>query len=322
MVSGLIFYTLISLGYAYAPNIYVLILVRLLHGVASTMVAPVAQAYAGDLSPEGKEGTYMNVFMMFMYLGMAAGPFMGGTLNNLYGMNWAFYSMGALSALSLLFLILFVPPIKARFVRTRPGLRSMVALLKDNRIKVSTLHLFSRAILRQGIISFLPLYAVQVLGMKTTVIGEILSIYIFVEAVSQGVMGPITDRMNRYLLLVGGTLVAAILSFFIGNMHTEGTLLLILIPVALMTSLARAAASAYHLQVGHELDATGASMGILNSSQNMGSAVGPILFGVVTDSYGLQSMFLTGGIAGIVAIPLMVYYALKKQQRSAVTETR
>ncbi len=320
MIAGLAAYTLISIGYVIAPNVAILTVIRILHGAASATVGPVAQAYVGDITPKGREGTYMNIFMMFMYLGMAAGPIMGGILNDNFGMNYAFYAMGALSALSLLFLVVFVPSIRSAASRQIPGLQSMLTVFSDNRIRASTLHLFSRAILRQGITAFLPLYAVNNLGLSATDIGLVLSIYVFVEAISQGVMGPIADRVNKGFLLIGGTLAAAILSFFLGNMRTEWALLAILVPVAFTTSLARAAASVFHIQVGRELDNVGASMGILNAAQGAGGAVGPVLYGAVTETFGLESMFLTGGIAGVIVIPLMVLCVLRQNRRPAPAE--
>jgi MFS family permease len=317
MVVGLTAYTLISIGYVTSGTVLTLTLVRLFHGIAAAMVGPVAQAYVGDISPKGKEGTYVNIFMMFMYLGMAAGPFMGGILNDQLGMNYAFYAMGALSALSLLFLIIYVPRINPTTTKQRPGLRSMTSIFNDDRIKASSLHLCSRAVLRQGITSFLPLYAVSVLGMSTTSIGLVLSIYVFTEAVSQGVMGPVADRMNKNLLLIGGTLSAAILSFFLGSMHSEWTLLFILVPVAFTTSLARASASVYHVQVGREMNNIGASMGILNASQGLGGVIGPMLFGVVTDTFGLGAMFLTGGVAGLIVVPFMAFFLLRQKRQPA-----
>jgi DHA1 family multidrug resistance protein-like MFS transporter len=312
MIIGLAAYTLFSIGYA-STNVYMLTGIRLLHGAASALVGPVAQAYVGNLSPKGKEGTFINIFMMFMYLGMAVGPIMGGALYDQLGMNYAFYAMGTLSALSLLFLIVFVPPFKPVTGQARAGLMAIFTPLRDNRIKAANLHLGSRAILRQGITSFLPLYAITILGMTATNIGFVLTIFVFTEAISQGLMGSFADRANKKALLLGGTSIAAILAFFLGSMTTQWTLLLILVPIAFSTSLARASASVYHVQVGRQMNNMGASMGILNATQGLGSAIGPILYGIVIDTFGLPSIFLTGGITGIMVLPFMAYYLFKKQ---------
>jgi MFS family permease len=320
MIIGLIGYTMLSLGYAWAANLYQLTTVRLLHGAASALVTPVAQAYVGDLTPKGKEGTYMNFFMMSMYLGMGTGPFLGGLLNDSYGINIAFYIMAAISALSLLLLIIFVPVMTSKSRNDRTGWASMVALLQNNKMKAVVLHLFSRAILRQGIISFLPIFAIEMLGMNTTTIGMVISIFIFTEAFSQGIVGPAADRINRKALLIGGTAVAAVMAFFIGNMNGAVGMLLILVPVAITTSMARSSASAYSVEIGSKLKCMGACMGLSNASQDLGSFVGPMLFGWAMDNFGSGSIFTVGGIAGVVAIPFIVISLMAKEPEVVAEE--
>jgi DHA1 family multidrug resistance protein-like MFS transporter len=318
LIIGLGAYTVLSLGYAWASNLYTLTTVRLLHGVASALVTPVAQAYVGDLIPNGKEGTYMNLFMMAMYLGMASGPFMGGILNDNYGMNMAFYVMAAFSALSFLLLVVFVPSLETKKKKGRASFATQLVVLKENRMKAVSLHLFSRSILRQGITAFLPLYAVSVLGMTTTTTGMVISVFIFTEAVSQGIVGPFADRYNKKLLVIGGSLVAAILSFYLRDMRDAAGFLILMVPIAITTSLARAAASAYSVEVGHQLNSMGASMGLSNAAQDLGMFVGPILFGWVTDTFGMPAMFFTGAITGLIAVPLIIWSLYSRPNKTTV----
>ena len=60
--TGLFIYAVISLGYIWADTISQLTLVRLVHGAAAGMIMPIAQAYVGDISPEGEEGKWMGFF--------------------------------------------------------------------------------------------------------------------------------------------------------------------------------------------------------------------------------------------------------------------
>ena len=53
---GLFTYALVSFAYVLAGHVYHLVLIRLVHGVTGAMILPIAQAYIGDLSPEGEEG--------------------------------------------------------------------------------------------------------------------------------------------------------------------------------------------------------------------------------------------------------------------------
>ena len=58
-----------SLLYLWASSAGQLILVRALHGASAGMVIPIAQAYIGDISPQGKESTFMGTFTVSLMEG-------------------------------------------------------------------------------------------------------------------------------------------------------------------------------------------------------------------------------------------------------------
>jgi len=93
---GLLIYSIISLGYILASNASELTLVHLIQGAAAGMIIPIAQAYVGDISPEGEEGTWMGYFNAAFFTGFGFGPLLGGVLTDHFGMNAAFYTMGGL----------------------------------------------------------------------------------------------------------------------------------------------------------------------------------------------------------------------------------
>ena len=61
LCAGLFSLVLVSLGFIWAQNTLQLIIVRCLQGIATTMHLPVAQAYLGDITPEGEEGRWMGL---------------------------------------------------------------------------------------------------------------------------------------------------------------------------------------------------------------------------------------------------------------------
>ena len=78
IVAGLIMYTIISVVYTYVTSPEMLIVVRVFHGVGSSMMMPVAMAYAMNLTPKGEEGKYMGYMNTALFSGFGAGPFIGG----------------------------------------------------------------------------------------------------------------------------------------------------------------------------------------------------------------------------------------------------
>lgn len=60
---GLISYALISIAFILAKNVQLLVAIRFIQGIASSMMMPAIQAYVGDITPRGREGFSMGVFI-------------------------------------------------------------------------------------------------------------------------------------------------------------------------------------------------------------------------------------------------------------------
>ncbi|MBW2311064.1 MAG: MFS transporter [Deltaproteobacteria bacterium] len=66
---GLLAYFLVSLAFMFTESIGLFILIRFFQGIASAMIFPVALAYVGDITPEGKEGFVVGLFNVSLYGG-------------------------------------------------------------------------------------------------------------------------------------------------------------------------------------------------------------------------------------------------------------
>ena len=117
---GLIAFAITSFGYVWANNTVSLLLVRFLQGIAAGMILPIAQAYVGDIAPEGEEGKWMGFFSATFFTGFGFGPLMGGILSEHLGMNSAFYAMGCFNLLAFLGVALFLPETSTRQKATIP----------------------------------------------------------------------------------------------------------------------------------------------------------------------------------------------------------
>ncbi len=310
---GLLAYTIISLFYAWAPNIIALTFVRLLHGMASCMVIPVAQAYIGDLIPKGKEGTYINLFSMSMFLGMGFGPALGGVLTDYFFMDAAFYGMTAFSSLALFLLLPFVPATEpsARIDREKE-VASVRTIIRDSRVQAISIFRFSRGFWRQGIIAFLPLLAISTLQMTPASIGLVLSAYLLAGAVIQGLAGPLVDRASKPALMAICGMIGPALLFLIPHVYSDGTLLAVLLPTALLGAIARGAMLAISVESGKKHQGMGTVMGIFGSAGSLGMMTGPIALGYVMDTFGLNSVFIISAAIGIIGGLSPLYLLTKK----------
>ncbi|MBI2860183.1 MAG: MFS transporter [Chloroflexi bacterium] len=314
VVWGLAAYAVISLMYTLPVGIQPLTIVRLLQGLASTMVNPVVMAYVGDFAPKGKEGTHMSIFQMSSFLGTGFGPFLGGFLTSVFYLEAAFYAMAGLSTIALLMFVVFVPsvPPSHRSAKSRPP---VLSLLRDSRIKAMSIYHSSRGFWRQGIIAFLPIFAVPVMQMSEADVGLLLTIYMLTGGFSQGLMGRMADRVNRTALMaICGTIAAGLL-YLLPTARSGTTMLAILLPIAVLSAAARISMVAMSVDAGRDRSAMGAVMGLMESSFSAGMIFGPMAYGYFTDHFGVGSAFQMGATAGVIGSILSTYFMLSGSRR-------
>jgi DHA1 family multidrug resistance protein-like MFS transporter len=309
---GLLAYTIISLFYVWAPNIVALSLVRLFHGFASCAVIPVALAYVGDLTPKGKEGTYINLFSTSMFLGMGFGPVLGGVLTEYFNMNTAFYGMATVCSLALYSLLRFVPAMEpCSRVDSKSTVTAFTSLIRDRRVQAASIFRFSRAFYRRSIKCFLPLLAITTLHMNPASIGVVISAYLLAGGGLQGFMSPLFDRSNKVALIAICSIIGPALLLLIPYVSSGEILLAILLPTALLGAVARGAMLAINVETGKHHNGMGTVISIFIGSGSLGMMTGPIAFGYIVDMFGLNSVFVGSAAIGIIGGLITTYLLIK-----------
>jgi MFS family permease len=156
---------------------------------------------------------------------------------------------------------------------------------------------------RGTIMSFLPLFAVQVLGLSGTYIGIILSVGIFITAILQTPMGHLADRYDRRLLLIIGGFVASFGYFYMVFTWTIVELFAARLLVSVGGALSLPAVTAIVAEEGRELGA-GSTVGVFSTAMSIGQIIGPIFSGYLLDVYGMESVFIFTGVVGILSVSI------------------
>lgn len=295
---GLFAYTVISLGYIWASQPLELTIVRLLHGSAAGMIIPIAQAYIGDLAPEGEEGTWMGYFNATFFAGFGCGPLIGGALTDYFGMDTAFYTMGVLNLLAFILVFLFLPdvhPKERRGCSPRPSFREMG---KSSMIKGLLSFRFTNAMGRGAFITFLPILAAFSLGLTAAQIGVALALNILVAASLQPLCGRLADKFSRRKLVVIGNLIDTMTLGMIPLVQNFSQLLALCIVGSVAKALSIPAASALTVEEGKRFG-MGSTMGVFTMAMSLGMAAS-VINGGVAELGGLDSAFYFG--AGIEAL--------------------
>ncbi len=292
---GLIAYAIISLGYIWANSVSQLTLVRLVHGVAGGMIIPVAQAYVGDISPVGKEGTWMGYFNAAFFTGFGCGPLMGGALTDHFGMNVAFSAMGGLNLIAFLVVVLFLPKISRRKTATDTHL-SFRKMSGSGVVKGLAIFRMTKGLARGSFITFLPIFASIYLGLSLTLIGVLLTVNVLLMALLLAPFGKIADRFNRRGMIILGSLVIFTYLILIPSAHNFWQLLLLCAFGGFGSAISMSAVSALSVKEGRKFG-MGSIVAVVGTSLSIGMVIGPILSGVVADFADINSVFyVTAGI--------------------------
>lgn len=301
IVAGLIMYTVVSVVYTYVKSTETLILVRVLHGVGSSLMMPVAMAYAMNLTPEGQEGKYMGYLNTALFTGFGAGPFIGGYIYENYSTATVFHTMSIMVAISLVLTTLFVPDEQSMDLPSRQSPAPIREILGNRVLSSVLVYRGVNALGRGTIMSFLPLFAVQILDLSSTHIGVVLSTGIFLTAFLQTPMGILADRYNRKLLLVAGGLIASSGYFYMVQTGTIAEIFVARMIVSLGGALSLPAVTAIIAEEGKKLG-SGSTVGVFNTAMSIGQIVGPVLSGFLLDIYGMGSVFYFSGFIGVISV--------------------
>lgn len=303
---GLLSYAFISLGFIWADTIPLLVLVRFLHGVAGGMILPIAQAYVGDISPEGEEGKWMGYANAAFFSGFGFGPLMGGVLAEHLGMEIAFLTMGGFSLLAFFIAVFFLPEVAHKKLAAGPHL-SFKEMRASSMVKgLFSLHL-TLTLGRAAFFTFLPIYGASVLGLSPGSIGVLLSINILLLSLLGIPSGRIADRLNRRFLIVLGCLVSFSYLVLIPLVQDFWQLLVLCALGSLGGAIAIPAASALAIEEGRKFG-MGSTIALFSVALSIGMAVGPILGGTIADFAEVNFVFYFGAVTALIGAGLFGWF--------------
>ncbi len=283
---GLLIYALSSLGYIYASSAPALLLVRIIQGFSSAMIIPIAMAFIGDISPAGKEGSYMGIFTIALFLGFGCGPILGGFTKDLIGMQADFLIMGGLCLIAF-FMVLIYLPRSSSIQKKAPAMDiPFKTILQSRSIMGICFYRFTSAFCRGSIMTFLPLYAHNALHLNGKQIGLVISSSILLTAILQLPFGKLADKLNRKKLVILGSIFYFSIVPFIPYTLNFAQILILNIILGLFGALSLPAASALTVREGKNYG-MGPTMAIFNVSMSVGLAIGPLTSGIVLDIWGV-----------------------------------
>jgi len=300
-----------SLLYVWASTAGQLILVRALHGASAGMVIPIAQAYIGDISPEGRESSFMATFTVSLFTAFGIGPLLGGPLADRFGMTAPFFVMGILGGLAFLLVLIFLPEIgihKEKWANRVP----ITSVLSHGVIVALLIFRTTIAFGRGVILPFLPFVA-ESRGASISMIGVLLATHILLAGFLQIPFGRLADRVSKPLLMALSLVGSALAILAIPYCRTITHLFFLQVGTGIVSALGFPAAIGMAAMAGRKFNGMGTVMAVFNSGMSIGLILGPMGGGFFEGIFGLDFVFKGGSL--MVIVGLVAFLILMRRAR-------
>ncbi len=295
------------LATAVAPNLAVVVALRVLAGVGLALFGIARHAYLAHATRGQGRGRVIAVFGGVTRLGLFIGPAVGGAVATLFGLRSPFVLYAALCFVALLLVVRFLPRADRRLEPpTAQGARkALVAagpVLRDAGIG-QLLGQMTRA----GRKVLIPLFASEVLGLGAFDVGLIVSLSGMVDMLMFYPAGWLMDTRGRKHAIVPCFLVMGLGMLLVPFTTGFSTLL----AAALLVGLGNGIGSGTMMTLGADLApeaATGEFLGLWRMIGDAGMVGGPLLVGAVAQ---FTTLGLSAGAVALVSAAAAGWFALR-----------
>lgn len=302
---GLFIYAIDMFLFGEATQLWHLYALRAIQGAASGIVWPAATVMAADIVRFEDRGKAMGLFSMMWDLGLAFGPFIGGTLSGIFSMSFSFHICSVMAFISAVLIVLRVKETAPHIVSKEIVVRKELTPYKTVLYGVCVAG-FTTAFALGLTMTILSVYAKDILGLSTVAIGIIFGVRGTVRLIIKPITGELSDNYGRRTFLILGRTLSSLGTLAIIFARKFSTLLFPIIFAALGTGMARPANDAIVTSIAYK-ETRGKVMGIFTTWRNLGLLAGPLIGGWVYDNIGVKEPFVLCGFVGFLGVIVLFF---------------
>ncbi len=305
-----------ALCYPFCRSAFLLLLVRIMHGLFFSLCGTVSMAFASSYVPASRTGEGMGYFGLCSIFAQAVAPALGFALAERYGYQLCFFSVCVVNAIALIMLF---------FLKKGEPQAKILAAPKK---KLCWNDMFLPALLPYslftGAFSMINGICTTFLGLMGEAAGILdVSIFFTISAVVMGVVRPFAGKLNDRKGLGAVVYPGYACSLFS------------LVLLALMRSPALLAAAAFFKAMGQGMgqpafqaecirqagpEKRGVAVSMYYLGADVGNGLAPVIGGFIADGFGYPALNLSG--AAVMGICLFFFFCFqKKAKNNAILET-
>lgn len=333
MLAGLLVFAVLPFTYLFVKDYHTLILVRFIHGFATSIYGPVSMAVVVDIAG-GKKGEMLSWFSSITIIGNLLGAPVGGfILHSLSGsadpslndFHTAYLLSGFAGMMSLLLALGLLKgggqgqngiSLKDLLRRFLSGIKEVVS---DKRVVITSNMEGLQNMSVGALEAFLPIYAVTVAGLNELQAGLLWGIQVLVTILSKPLMGRFSDSYGRRAIIVSGMILCAVTLGIIPLLEGFYPLLLTALFFGLGEAFVTSSSAALVADLCREKH-FGTAMGTFGTIYDVGHASGPILAGVLVAKLGYLYSFWIISALLLLAIPVFLLNVQLGIKETAKTE--
>ena len=292
-----------------------LVLVRIVHGLATAIYGPVTLAYVVELSSSNR-AERLGWFSMARNAGYVIGPAVAGVLLLRMDPVHVFTVIGLLSALAFVPIVL-LPETKLPHRQKRPtfvkhAARAIAVASRSPGVWLAGGMSAQVLIAEYALKTFLPLYALSK-GVNIAVVGGYFALQEGTHLLLAPLGGRLGDRLGHVPTVSLGMTVMAVGLLTLSFGHDTAALALSAILIGIAQALVFPSALASVSTAVSERD-LGACMGLVGAIKNSAKVAGPILAGLLIHRFGLEFTLAAMGIL-LITVALAIYAVWKSTLR-------
>jgi MFS family permease len=300
VAASALLYGIMALLVGMHANLWLIVLIYTMVRMSMMMQRPSIQAMVVDLSPRQQLAEANGLLRIGQNLGWAAGPALGGYLLASMSYAWLF-GVGMLMSLLVMGVVLSVVKESYDGSGERISFQSIFAAGRDRDFLVFTMLCIMLFLAMGQMGSTLSVFSVERVGFTTGQYGALLTLNGLIVVAFQYPVARLVDRITKRNALMIGSVLYALGYGIMGLVGNYNIAILAMIGI----TMGEIVIAPTTLAVVGELSPTnwrGRYMGFFGLSETIGVSIGPLLGGILLDTFPRSSL----GVWGIIGLAALI----------------